>query len=604
MSSTRDSLDLKLQASRSPKNIAKNSSGGYRPAPGMAAQPAHSAMGMAAQLGHSAMGMTAQPSHPAPTLPRSHAHYQLPPTQVASPQLPVQVDYIRNSSNSTTPTATPPASIGIPSPTPTVSSPGANAAYDAGYSDADSVHGSVLGPTPSSSFDDLIASILQERNKDLGDHSRLRVHQSRFNCEERTSGFVMVNVDTFWSHLFLEHFIQASDHELRDDMLMFVRKVSINNSAIKTEVEVYRRVSPNLPSLGDPSIDWEETVYLNLILQQFEYTLTVAVCTRTSEKDLQILKKFSQQVYASPSKRQMDGKGEKEVMAYPNIFFTIDNFDEVFTDIVIRDEEVVCVELLARDKTKQFSSVLFIGSIKYEALKRVYDSRAGIGSKFAQRISWGIYKGAQRMEFVRMKGPAGKGHAEMAVSKTKNSDYVTPDYDGDFPMHGWDQEIPFPEPGDPLLSQPDHPEFDRRRMSDPSNAMNGWTEGGYRGRTTGSIGHFAGAYGNSGASGGQRGANGIPLKKSTSEHIKTATYTVAEDGTHEVTAASPTAELREDDEYASLFGTAFGQAWYWLKERKRASSVALNAYVTYVTLPWHWIVADLLERKREPILTF
>ena len=91
MSSTRDSLDLKLQASRSPKNIAKNSSGGYRPAPGMAAQPAHSAMGMAAQLGHSAMGMTAQPSHPAPTLPRSHAHYQLPPTQVASPQLPVQV---------------------------------------------------------------------------------------------------------------------------------------------------------------------------------------------------------------------------------------------------------------------------------------------------------------------------------------------------------------------------------------------------------------------------------------------------------------------------------------------------------------------------------
>ena len=50
-------------------------------------------------------------------------------------------------------------------------------------------------------------------------------------------------------------------------------------------------------------------------------------------------------------------------------------------------------------------------------------------------------------------------------------------------------------------------------------------------------------------------------------------------------------ELREADEYASLFGTAFGQAWYWLKERKRASSVALNAYVTYVTLPWHWIVA-------------
>ena len=48
------------------------------------------------------------------------------------------------------------------------------------------------------------------------------------------------------------------------------------------------------------------------------------------------------------------------------------------------------------------------------------------------------------MEFVRMKGPMGKGHAEMAVSKTKNSDYVTPDYDGDFPIQGWDQELPLP----------------------------------------------------------------------------------------------------------------------------------------------------------------
>ena len=40
------------------------------------------------------------------------------------------------------------------------------------------------------------------------------------------------------------------------------------------------------------------------------------------------------QVYASPSKRQMDGKGEREVMAYPNIFFTIDNFDEVNKKII------------------------------------------------------------------------------------------------------------------------------------------------------------------------------------------------------------------------------------------------------------------------------
>lgn len=34
------------------------------------------------------------------------------------------------------------------------------------------------------------------------------------------------------------------------------------------EVEVYRRDSKKLPGLGDPDIDWEESVYLNLILQK------------------------------------------------------------------------------------------------------------------------------------------------------------------------------------------------------------------------------------------------------------------------------------------------------------------------------------------------
>lgn len=39
----------------------------------------------------------------------------------------------------------------------------------------------------------------------------------------------------------------------------------------------------------------------------------------------------------------------------------------------------------------------------------------------AQRMSFGLFSGAstQRVEFVRMKGPQGKGHAEMAVTKPK-----------------------------------------------------------------------------------------------------------------------------------------------------------------------------------------
>ena len=38
---------------------------------------------------------------------------------------------------------------------------------------------------------------------------------------------------------------------------------------------------------------------------------------------------ISQQVFASPSKHPMDSKGEESKMSYPNIFFMIDNFEEV-----------------------------------------------------------------------------------------------------------------------------------------------------------------------------------------------------------------------------------------------------------------------------------
>lgn len=36
-----------------------------------------------------------------------------------------------------------------------------------------------------------------------------------------------------------------------------------------------------------------------------------------------------QQVYASPSRHDMEKKGKSAELCYPNIFFTVDNFDEV-----------------------------------------------------------------------------------------------------------------------------------------------------------------------------------------------------------------------------------------------------------------------------------
>jgi len=34
-------------------------------------------------------------------------------------------------------------------------------------------------------------------------------------------------------------------------------------------------------------------------------------------------------VYASPSRRDMESKGTEEKITYPNIYFTVDNFEDV-----------------------------------------------------------------------------------------------------------------------------------------------------------------------------------------------------------------------------------------------------------------------------------
>ncbi|GBP54121.1 Uncharacterized protein KIAA0930 homolog [Eumeta japonica] len=47
----------------------------------------------------------------------------------------------------------------------------------------------------------------------------------------------------------------------------------------------------------------------------------------------------------------------------------------VFCDIVARDGEMVCVELVARGRGGAAQAVIFLGSIRYDALSRVYDSR-------------------------------------------------------------------------------------------------------------------------------------------------------------------------------------------------------------------------------------
>ncbi|XP_011630132.1 uncharacterized protein LOC105422465 isoform X1 [Pogonomyrmex barbatus] len=294
------------------------------------------------------------------------------------------------------------------------------------------------------------------------------------------SGFVVLQGTTYWTDLFVRHFLFQAEHTIDgDDLLFFVRKKHVKTSSrylpkFETEVDVFRKDSKKLP-IGDPDIDWEETVYLNLVVHQFDYTLTLAICTRTSPKELQVLRRHSQKVYASPSRRRMDAKGDLEEMTYPHICFMVDNFDEVFCDILVRDGEMVCVELVASDREGAIQGVIFLGSIRYDALKKVYDARSSLSTKMAQRMTFGLFSGAasQRIEFVRMKGPRGKGHAEMAVTKPKGSGAETPTSEpGYCATDLWDADWDDAEE----LFMYRH----QRRLSDPSANLNNFVRGGWR----------------------------------------------------------------------------------------------------------------------------
>ncbi|XP_014254970.1 uncharacterized protein LOC106669783 isoform X2 [Cimex lectularius] len=442
------------------------------------------------------------------------------------------------------------------------------------------------------------------------------------------SGFVMLQGSSYWTDLFIRHFLFQAEQSIDgDDMLFFVRKKHVKGTPrylpkFETEVAVYRKESKKLP-IGDPELDWEETVYLNLIIHQFEYILTLAICTRTSPKQLQILRRISQKVYASPSRRRMDTKGEVEEITYPQICFMVDNFNEVMSEMLVRDGELVCVELLASDRENKIQGVLFSGSIRYDALKRVYDARASLSSKMAQRMTFGLLSNsAQRVEFVTMKGPQGKGYAEMAVTKPRGCGAETPTSEpGYCAIDMWDED--WEDPEDMFLYR------HQRRLSDPSANLSVFVRGGWQKKPNSESARARSE--NEGLDTMAQSTTHIQagdlrddtcmhpkerleyLKKAWSKEIpvfKPKTKTVA-DGTV-ITYWCELREMRKaiqselDDGAINPLWTmrGFTQTFHMWKENKRIQSVPLNSFLTYITLPWWSITKDILDMRVEPILTF
>ncbi|CAJ0578612.1 unnamed protein product, partial [Mesorhabditis spiculigera] len=381
-----------------------------------------------------------------------------------------------------------------------------------------------------------------------------RVEHLRREAQADDGEFSLVqNMELRWAKLFME-FILGSAYcqattcsALGDDMIWYVPMQRVTTSfhlSAPPQLQVFRRQSKKQPAPCDSTVNWEETVCLNLILQQLDFFVTCAVCTKTSPQNLQIIRKNCQKVYPSPSRRRMDSKGEGEEITYPKIYFAIDGFEDVFNDIVVRDGECVCVELVVRDRQRAREAVTFLGSIRYEVLKQVYDAKASSSWGWAQRL---VKDDKRRKEFVRMRGPRGKGYAEMAVARVPGCGTETPQTER--------SHIDFPD-----LTQFESA-LGRRRMSEQNlaGAMIG-PSGGRVAMTPSGLGT-------------------LPRGRRWQSEADTA-------GQYPEVEASSIDDELEEGVLSRLWSVrGFGQAWHWLREKKRAECTPLNAYLTLYQIP-------------------
>ncbi|KJH41157.1 hypothetical protein DICVIV_12866 [Dictyocaulus viviparus] len=352
------------------------------------------------------------------------------------------------------------------------------------------------------------------------------------------------NSEVKWANLFMEFilgtaFCKAETCQAHsDDMIWYVHQVKINSSfylchSQSNLVQVYRRSSKNQPSPCDQSYNWEETVCLNLILQQLDFYVTCAVCTQTGPQNLEIIRKNNKKVYPSPSRRRMDSKGESEEITYPKLYFAIDGFEE-----------------------------------------------ASNTWHWAQKL---VKQGGRRHEFVGMRGPHKKGYAEMAVTRVPNCGYETPLSENN---------MDFSE-----LASMEH-SLNRRRMSETNLAgpklftrssilPSSHTSQSRRWQSeTDTVNQYPEVEGSNIDEGvfiSSLSSGLIVMLQMITLYDRKGSYIMV----WMLTIRISLCLVLDEGVLTRLWSKrGFGQAWHWLREKKRAECTPLNAYLTYVTLSW------------------
>ncbi|KAG9508998.1 hypothetical protein GZH46_02494, partial [Fragariocoptes setiger] len=223
--------------------------------------------------------------------------------------------------------------------------------------------------------------------------------------------------ETFWIDLFISEFLLADTSH--DDLLFFVRKFNDQSNGTNQSLECFRKDSKKIPIGLQPTVAlackflWPETVYLNFILQNFNYHVTCAICQPKTEDQMEVLHKHTVEVFASPSARHMClDKAKNEKITYPDVYFTVENYKDFLSEISVVDGQVVSVELVAVNKRTSKAISLFVGSINHATLKKSFKS-----GRFLSGCALPSSSRPDDIEFLMVRGPGNVGKAELAITE-------------------------------------------------------------------------------------------------------------------------------------------------------------------------------------------
>eukprot|EP00127_Corallochytrium_limacisporum_P005111 Clim_evm17s199 gene=Clim_evmTU17s199 len=240
-----------------------------------------------------------------------------------------------------------------------------------------------------------------------------KIHEERRRESQEIAGLKLEPID--YANIVFDQFVDSEEAKKNeDDMLFFVDAVhEVNPETNRPAVHVRRITAQNLPQKDDGRLEWRKSFYLNLLMHCYEFELVVAVCGKRKGK-LDPLQIKRVETHPHHTYTRMDKKGTHNVMAYPDIYFRVDNFDEAFESVSVRGEEHLAIELVAHDALHQRKVSIFNGSLTFLQLREAFARKTG-GAGFLPTLS--LYS-ADDLCFLRLNGPHGRGSACVAAGDT------------------------------------------------------------------------------------------------------------------------------------------------------------------------------------------